>query len=110
MLEKKRYLLVEIVVENARSNNSRLSEREAKHLLYAAVFEFLGELGAACARLRFKAFDEQAQRAIVKCSADSLEQVIAAFALKRFHYFGQQRAGVSLRVRKASGLFAKLAR
>ncbi len=106
MLEKKRYLLVEIAVEN-----TRLGEREAKHLLYAAAFEFLGELGAACAGLRFKAFDERAQRSVIKCRTDSLEQVVAALALKRFHSFVPgQRASVVLRASKASGVIAKLIR
>jgi RNase P/RNase MRP subunit POP5 len=105
MLEKKRYLLVEIAVENG-----KLGEREAKHLLYAAAFEFLGELGAARAGLRFKAFDERSQRAVIKCRTDSLEQVVAALALKRFHSFAQQRASVALRASKASGVLAKLVR
>ncbi len=105
MLEKKRYLLVEIAVEGG----GKLREREAKHLLYAAVFEFLGELGAAQAGLRFKAFDERTQRAVLKCRTDSLESVVAALALKRFHSLATgQRAGVALRARKASGLVSKL--
>lgn len=106
MLEKKRYLLVEIAVEGG----GKLGEREAKHLLYAAAFEFLGELGAARAGLRFKVFDEGFQRAVIKCRTDSLEQVVAALALKRFHSFGEKRASVILKASKASGMIAKLVR
>lgn len=98
MLEKKRYLLYK--VEATR----KISADEAKHLAYEALFEFLGEQGTAHARTQFKAFSEERQEGVVKCSPESVEEVIAALAAKRFW----KKEPVALRVQKISGAIGKL--
>lgn len=96
--EKGRYLLLR--VESPQPVNAR----DAKHLLYSAVIEFLGEAGASRSRLRWKEFDERTQTGIARCSLSALEETIAAIALKRFW----QGRDVAIRLEKMSGAICKL--
>jgi RNase P/RNase MRP subunit POP5 len=98
MLEKKRYILYK--VESTR----KLTADEAKHLAYAALFEFLGEQGSSRAGTQFKAFSEQKQEGIVKCKPEAVEEVIAALAAKRFW----NKEPVALRVQRVSGAIGNL--
>lgn len=93
MIEKKRYVLYKIEAQR------KVSAEEAKHLSYEALFEFLGELGAAKAGTQFKAFNEARQEGIVKCKPPALEEVVAALAAKRLW----RKEPVALRVLKVSG-------
>ncbi len=79
MREKKRFLLLKF--EN--SALQPLDEKNAKHLVYNAVFELLGEAGASRAGAQLKHFDAQKQEGVVKCQTAMLEKTIAALALKR---------------------------
>lgn len=97
MREKKRYLLVEV-------NGPKVDDKTAKHVLYEAVFQLLGEAGAAEASFQFKEFNPSKQLAIVKCKTVFLERVIASLALKRYWHGGD----VALRVKKISGMISKL--
>ncbi|HII38581.1 TPA: hypothetical protein HA318_01085 [Candidatus Micrarchaeota archaeon] len=96
--EKKRYLQLKI---NA---PTQLDEEHAKHLIYAAVFEALGEHGASKAGVQLKKFDFATQTAVVRCSNSLIEQAIAALALKR----RQDGKDVSIRLLKISGMIGKL--
>jgi len=98
MREKKRYLLLKI------DSPEPLAGDAAKDLLYAAVFEMLGEAGASRAGIGFKEFNEARQQAIVRCANASIEQVIAAFAAKRFH----GNKDVAIRLLRVSGMIGKL--
>ncbi len=97
--EKGRYLSLRI------ESPQPVSARDAKHLLYSAVIEFLGEAGASRSRLRWKEFDEKNQAGIARCSLSALEETIAAIALKRFW----QGRDVAIRLEKMSGAIGKLA-
>ncbi len=98
MRQKTRYLMVAI------DSPSPLDERSAKHVFYNAVFELLGEAGAADARVSLKEFDPKKQLAIVKCSLSGLDRVLAALAMKRF----EAGRGIALRTRKISGTISAL--
>ncbi len=100
MREKKRYLLVKFEKQGA----APLDEKGAKHLVYNAVFELLGEAGASRAQAQLKEFDAAKQLGIVKCQTIMLEKTIAALALKRF----DTGAPVAIRLRKISGNIGKL--
>jgi len=97
MREKKRF--VEVAIEGVKPKD----EREAKALLSKAVLEVLGENGFSEAAFAFASFDVEKQVAVVKCATASLEQVIAALALKRFH----ENQDVALRVLRVYGSFPK---
>jgi RNase P/RNase MRP subunit POP5 len=97
-MEKKRYLLYGVEAPR------KLGADEAKHLAYEALFEFLGESGAARAGTQFKAFSEARQEGVVRCKPTSVDEVIAALAAKRFW----RKEPVALRVRKISGVIRKL--
>ena len=96
MRENKRYLHIQI------ESGEKLDEQTAKKLLSQAVLETLGELGAARAAFAFKAFDPAKGEAVIKCTTKSVEEVIAALALKRF-YDGKD---VALRLVKMAGSFS----
>lgn len=96
--EKKRYLLLKIV------SPRKFDETTAKHLVYHSVFSFLGEDGAAKAKVKMKLFDADSQKVVVKCALSELERVIAALALLR-KYDGQD---VALRLEKISGAIANV--
>lgn len=98
MLEKKRWLLVEIKASEL------LSELDARALVYEALREFLGDKGMSEASIRFTEFNESTQTVVLRCSVKAVEGVKAALALKRF-WRGE---GVALRVKKASGVIRKL--
>lgn len=98
MLEKKRY--VQFQLERAQP----ASAEEAKHLVYEALFDWLGQQGAAQAGTQFKAFDEKTQQGIVKCKPKAVELVIAALAAKRFY----RKESVALRTLRVSGAIGKL--
>jgi len=98
MRQKTRYLLVKLDAP------APFDERSAKHVFYNAVFELLGEAGAAEARVSLKEFDSKSQTAIVKCSLAGLDKVFAALALKRF----EAGRGIALRMRKISGTISAL--
>lgn len=98
MLEKKRYILFRIEAPKPCTSES------AKHLTYQALFEFLGELGAARASTQFKAFSETTQMGVVKCKPAFVDDVIAALAAKRFW----NKEPVALRVTKVSGAIGNL--
>jgi len=98
MREKKRYLLLQI------DSPTPFAGDAAKDLIYAAVFEMLGEAGASRAGVGFKEFYEARQQAIVRCANASIEQVIAAFAAKRFH----GGKDVAIRLLRISGMIGKL--
>src|SRR3989338_11011152 len=95
MRENKRYL--HVVVEGG-----RFAEIEAKKLFSQAVLETLGELGAAKAAFAFKGFDVEKQEAVGKCTTKSMEEVIAALALKRFF----EGKDVALRLQKIAGSYS----
>ncbi len=97
MREKKRYLLVGI-------EGPAVDEKSAKHLVHEAVFQLLGEAGAADAGFQFKAFDAGRKAVVVKCRTTGLEKVVAALAAKRWWKGG----GVALRVKKISGMVSKV--
>lgn len=92
MRDKKRYLQLIVL-------GQKLDERKAKHLVYDAIFSFLGEKTAGKAGVSLKAFDVETQSAVVKCDLKYLEQVISALALKRFF----EGKDVALRLEKISG-------
>jgi RNase P/RNase MRP subunit POP5 len=97
VLPKKRYLLVEIT-------GATVDEKSVKHLVHDAVQEFLGELGAGKARVTVKAFDSTTQKAVVQCQLDSLNETIAALALKRKHC----EKDVKITLKKISGTIKAL--
>jgi len=97
MREKKRYLLIAI-------EGPAVDEDSAKHLVYEAVFQFLGEAGAAEAGVRFKEFDAEKNRAVIRCANAAVEKVVAALAAKRYW----QGKDVALRVKRISGMIGKL--
>lgn len=99
MREKKRYLLVKF-----ESDGGSLDEKAAKHLVYNAVFELLGEAGAARAGAQLKEFDAKRQAGVVKCQTLMLEKAIAALALKRF----DAGKNVAIRLEKISGSIGKI--
>ena len=92
MRDKKRYLQLKII-------GGKLDEKKAKHLVYDAVFSFLGEKTAGKAGVSLKSFDAEKQLVVVKCDLKFLEQTIAALALKRFF----EGRDVALRLEKISG-------
>jgi RNase P/RNase MRP subunit POP5 len=94
--DKKRFLTVAI-------EGPVLGEIEAKKLLTSSILEILGENGFSQARFAFAGFDGKKQVAVVKCSPQSLDAVVAALALKRF-YGGKD---VALRVTRVFGSFPK---
>jgi len=98
MKEKKRYLQIKII------HAKKLPKEEAKHVLYEAIFSFIGENGASKAMAQIKEFDEEKQIAIVKCRTEFLEEVIAALALK--HAF--QSVPISFQLEKISGNIGKV--
>ena len=109
VLPKKRYLLVEIT-------GVIVDEKSVKRLVHGAVQEFLGELGAGKARVSVKAFDSSTssgssnsndsskQRAIIQCQLDSLNETIAALALKRKY----DEKDVKITLKKISGTIKAL--
>lgn len=107
MLEKKRYLLVAI-------DGPVVTEESAKHLLYEAVFEALGDIGASKAGVQLKVVEKQTgnvggkqterQMAVVKCKLAALDSVLAALAIKR----KWKQQDVALRVTKISGAIGQL--
>ena len=94
MREKKRYLLVKF------HGDEKLTGETAKHLIYEAVFQFVGELGASKAAVQLMTFDAKTQSAVVKCATAMLEESIAAFALKKFWH----KKPIRIETIKASGL------
>ena len=97
MRESKRYLL-------ARIQGPMVDDRMAKHLAYEAVFQLIGEAGAAEAGFQFKEFNPDGQGIIVKCRTAGLEKVIAALAAKRRWKGGD----VAIRLVRVSGAISAL--
>jgi len=97
MREKKRYILAQI-------EGPAVDERAAKHLAYEAVFQLLGEAGAAEAGFQFKEFHPP-DMVVVKCRTAGLERVVAALAAKR----RWKGADAAIRVRKISGMISNVA-
>ncbi len=104
MLEKKRYLLVAI-------HGPVVTEESARHLIYDAVFEALGEIGAREANVQLTVLEKkkgadgvERQMAVIKCKLAGLDPVLAALALKR----KWRNADVALRVTKISGAIGRL--
>lgn len=111
MLEKKRYLLVAI-------DGPTVTEETARHLLYEAIFEALGDIGASKAGVQLKVLEKkkndsplagdavgkERQMAVVKCKLAALDSVLAALAIKR----KWKTQDVALRVVKISGAIGKL--
>ena len=95
--EKRRYLQFQIICAR------KFTEEDAKHLLYEAVFQLLGEQGASEAALQLKAFDGAGQRMLVKCSLKSYQKVIAALAMKN-SFRGEQ---IALHMQKIYGTLDK---
>lgn len=98
MREKKRYLLVKFHFDE------KLNGETAKHLVYEALFQFVGELGASKAAVQLMKFNDKTQTAVVKCATAMLEETIAAFALKKFWH----KKPVRIETLKASGLINRL--
>ncbi|MFA6048621.1 MAG: Rpp14/Pop5 family protein [Candidatus Micrarchaeia archaeon] len=99
MREKKRYLLAKFECDGG-----SFDEKAAKHLVYNAVFELLGEAGAARAGVQLKEFDAKKQLGAIKCQTIMLEKTIAALALKRF----DAGKNVAIRLEKISGNIGKI--
>ncbi len=109
MIDKKRYLLLAI-------DGPTVNEETAKHLVYEAVFEALGEIGASHANVQLKTLEiktndlhtlapgEKRQLAVVKCKLAALDSVLAALSLKRKFRGGD----VALRLLKISGAIVKV--
>lgn len=97
MKRKRRYLLLKL------ERKLPLSEPEARSVVEEAVFDSLGEQGASKADARFRFFNAETQLALVACSLEETESVVAALALKR--YFGG--ADVALRLQKVFGTLKK---
>ncbi|NUN11608.1 hypothetical protein HUU53_03090 [Candidatus Micrarchaeota archaeon] len=97
MREKKRYLLYKLV-------GQKLDEKKAKHLVYEAVFSFLGEKTAGKAGASLKEFNPEKQLLVLRCDLKYLEQIIAALALKRFF----EGRDIALRLEKISGSVSNL--
>lgn len=95
MREKTRYLKVLFQKEAG----EKIDSTSAKHLVYNAVFELLGEEGAASAQVHLKEYDEEKQLAAIKCRNAQIDLVISALALKRF----DAGKSVALRLQKISG-------
>ncbi len=118
MRPKKRYLLVAIeggaathagktaspTATTAGTASPAFGAQEAKDIIYRAVSALWGEAGVSKAALRIIAFDEKKQEAIVRCSLESLEQVIAALALCT----SWRGRPLALRVKRITGIVAKL--
>lgn len=98
MREKKRYLLVKFTGEE------KLTSETVKHLVYEAIFQFIGELGASKAAVQVIKFDAKTQTGVVKCATAMLEETIAAFALKRYWH----KKPVRIETLKATGLINRL--
>jgi len=97
MRDSKRYILAQV-------EGPAVDDRDAKHLAYEAVFQMLGEAGAAEAGFQFKEFNPDGRGIIVKCRTKALERIIAALAAKR----RWKGADVAIRVRKVSGAISAL--
>ncbi|MCX6767858.1 MAG: Rpp14/Pop5 family protein [Candidatus Micrarchaeota archaeon] len=104
MREKKRYLLVAIEGTGPAAGGPAMDEKSAKHLVYEAVFQLLGEAGAAEAGFQFKSFDAARNAVVVKCRTAALEKVVAALAAKRRWKGGD----IALRVKKISGMVSNV--
>lgn len=96
MREKTRYIALQLV------SAQKSDETQAKHLIYEALFQTLGEHGASKAAVQLKAFDAPKQRVLIKCANSEAESVIAALALKRTF----RGVDVALRVLRVSGSVA----
>ncbi|MFH0971305.1 MAG: Rpp14/Pop5 family protein [Candidatus Micrarchaeota archaeon] len=97
MREKRRYLQFQLI------SQKRLSEEDAKHLVYEAVFQLVGEQGASEAALQLKAFDGGKQLLLLKCASKAHQKVIAALALKTIFRGGK----VALRLQRIYGTLMK---
>jgi RNase P/RNase MRP subunit POP5 len=97
MKRKRRFLLLRLRAADA------FSEAQARALADETVLESLGEQGSSRAEFRLKFFNASEQLLLVQCALDSMEAVVAAFALKRF----SAGRDVSLRLEKVFGTLKK---
>ena len=77
MKEKRRYIVLEFITDK----KARLSKSQAQHVLWDAVFDFIGKQGAAECSFWVLDFDEKTQRTIVRCTNQGLDRIRAALAL-----------------------------
>ncbi|VVB66988.1 Ribonuclease P protein component 2 [Candidatus Norongarragalina meridionalis] len=88
--EKKRWLLLKF-------EGQELSDADARRCCNDAILSFLGESGASKANFKVARYSKGV--ALASCSLASLEPVIAALALKRFH----EGKGIAIRLISISG-------
>ena len=97
MKRKRRYLLFKL------DRAMPFSEEEVRSLAEETVLECLGEKGASVAQARLRLFNKEMQLALVQCSLESAESVLAAFAIKRY----SRKEDVALRLQKIFGTLHK---